>query len=210
MNFAAIALRNSGMPETEHNAHPDAFVNAPFDDVLGRLVEIVRRERPQVVLGYDDHERYPHPDHLRIHDLSLAVFEAAADPDRFPDAGPPWAIHRLYAPVFTVRRVRRLHETMLERGLESPFAQWMERLGDAEDDADAIHAHVDVTGYIERARDALRAHRTQIDPNGSWFQVPVEIVEDVYPYEDFELLASRDQTTGSGADRDLFVPARLD
>jgi mycothiol S-conjugate amidase len=204
-----LGYRDSGMPDTEHNAHPDAFVNASFDEVLERMVRIIRRERPDVVLGYDDHERYPHPDHLRIHDLSLAVFEAAADPDRFPESGPPWAIPRLYAPVFTVRRVRRLHEAMLERDLESPFERWMERLEDAGDDPDVVHAHIDITGFVERARDALRAHRTQIDPDGFWFQVPLEIVEEVYPFEDFELLASRDEATSPGADGDLFLPVNL-
>ena len=49
---------------------------------------------------------------------------------------------------------------------------------------------VDVTGYVEQGRDALRAHRTQIDPNGRWFDVPTELIEEIYPWEDFELLAS--------------------
>ena len=201
-----LGYRDSGMPDTEHNVHPDAFVNASFDEVLERTVAIVRRERPEVLLGYDDHERYPHPDHLRIHDLSLAVFEAAADPDRFPDSGPPWAVSRVYAPVFMVGRIRSLHQAMLDRGDESPFERWIERLEDAEDDPDVVRAHIDVTGYVERARDALRAHRTQIDPDGFWFQVPLDVVESVYPYEDFELLASRDDETSPEATSDLFAP----
>jgi mycothiol S-conjugate amidase len=204
-----LGYRDSGMPDTEHNTHPEAFVNAPFDEVLKRIVEVVRRERPEVILGYDDHERYPHPDHLRIHDLSLAVFEAAADPDRFPGAGPPWRVARVYAPVFMVARIRALHQAMLDRGDESPFAQWMERIGDDEDEPDVTRAHVDVTGYIERARDALRAHRTQIDPDGFWFRVPLDVIEAVYPFEDFELLASRDDETSPAAGSDLFAPVRF-
>lgn len=205
-----LGYRDSGMPDTAHNAHPDAFVNAPFDEILARLVAIVRAERPSVVLGYDDHERYPHPDHLRVHDLSLAVFDAAADSDRFPEAGAPWAIDRVYAPVFGVNRIRMLHETLLGRGLESPFEAWMERLEGVEDDPAKVRTQVDVTGYVERARDALRAHRTQIDPDGFWFQVPVELVEEVYPYEDFELLASRDLATAAQAGSDLLVPHALE
>jgi mycothiol S-conjugate amidase len=204
-----LGYRDSGMPDTDHNAHPDAFVNAPFEDVLAQVVAIVRAERPAVLLGYDDHEQYPHPDHLRIHDLSLAAFDAAADPDRFPEAGEPWAVDRLYAPVFAVTRIRALHETLVERGLDSPFERWMERLDGVEDDPDKTRAHIDVTGYIERARDALRAHRTQIDPDGFWFQVPLEIVEEVYPYEDFELLASRDDSSARHATSDLFVSHAL-
>ncbi len=75
-----LGYRDSGMPDTEANHHPEALANADFDEVLGRIVEIVRREQPSIILGYDDHERYPHPDHLVVHDLSCAVFDAAADP----------------------------------------------------------------------------------------------------------------------------------
>ncbi|RPI21503.1 MAG: hypothetical protein EHM57_06530 [Actinobacteria bacterium] len=84
-----LGYRDSGLPDTAHNHDPEAFANADADEVLARLVAIVRAERPQVVLGYDSHERYPHPDHLRIHDLSLALFTAAAEPDSFPEAGEP-------------------------------------------------------------------------------------------------------------------------
>ena len=185
-----LGYRDSGMAGTEDNRHPDAFANADFESVLGRVVSVVRRVRPQIVLGYDDHEWYPHPDHLRVHELSLAVWEAAADPQRFPDAGDPWAISKLYAPTFTGRGVQALHDAMEARGRESPFARWLERLDDSTDNEKRI-TRIDVSEHIERARDALRAHRTQVDPDGFWFQVPVATVRQVYPFEDFELLATR-------------------
>ena len=193
-----LGYRDSGMPGSDANRHPDAFVNAPFDGILERLVAIVRSEQPQVILGYDDHEWYPHPDHLRIHDLSEAVFEAAADPDRFPDAGDPWAADRLYAPVFSIRRLHVLGEAMASRGLESPFAGWIDHIGP--EAVDPPLTVIDVAPYVGRARDALRAHRTQIDPNGPWFQIPLDLVLSVYPYEDFELLASRDGADPAGTE----------
>lgn len=193
-----LGYRDSGMPGSDDNRHPDALVNSPFDEILERLVSIVRSERPQVILGYDDHEWYPHPDHLRIHDLSMAVFDAAADPARYPDSGDPWAADRLYAPVFSLRRLRLLSEAMESRGMESPFSRWIERIGlDAVDPPLTI---VEIGPYVERARDALRAHRTQIDPNGPWFQIPLDIILSVYPHEDFELLASRDGADPEGFD----------
>jgi mycothiol S-conjugate amidase len=182
-----LGYRDSGMPDTEDNAHEAAFVNADFDEVLGRLVEIVRREQPTVVLGYDDHERYPHPDHLRVHDLSLALYAAAADPDRFPDAGAPWHIERVVAPVFTVRRLMALHEAAISHGLESPFERWIANLDGATDDGKHL-VHVDVTLWLEAGRSALRAHRTQVDPDGFWFKLPTEVVAAAYPFEDFEVL----------------------
>jgi mycothiol S-conjugate amidase len=193
-----LGYRDSGMPGSDDNRHPEAFVNASFDEILERLVAIVRSERPQVILGYDDHEWYPHPDHLRIHDLSTAVFDAAADPARFPDTGDPWAADRLYAPVFSLQRLRALSEAMESRGLESPFSRWIERIGP--DAVDPPLTVIEIGPYVERARDALRAHRTQIDPDGPWFQIPLDIILSVYPHEDFELLASRDNADPEGFD----------
>lgn len=191
-----LGYRDSGMPGSAANRHRDAFVNAPLDEVLERLVAIIRSERPEIILGYDDHEWYPHPDHLRIHDLSEAVFEAAADPTRFPDAGDPWAADRLYAPVFSLRRLHVLGEAMASREMESPFTRWIEHIGP--DAVDPPLTVIDVGPYVEQARDALRAHRTQIDPDGPWFQIPLDLILSVYPYEDFELLASRDDADPEG------------
>src|SRR5688572_31229269 len=65
-----LGYRDSGMPDTEHNKHPDCFANAVLDDAVGKLVAIIRQERPQVVLTYgEDHSRYPHPDHIRVHEI---------------------------------------------------------------------------------------------------------------------------------------------
>jgi mycothiol S-conjugate amidase len=191
-----LGYRDSGMPGTDENRHPLAFVNAPFEEILGRMVAIVRSEQPEVILGYDDHERYPHPDHLRIHDLSEDVFTAAADPDRFPDAGEPWAARRLYAPAFSLKRIRLLGKAMSDRGLESPFDRWIAGIDLHAEDPPLTQ--VDVRDHLERARSALRAHRTQIDPDGPWFQIPSELILSVYPYEDFELMAARDAALPDG------------
>ncbi len=193
-----LGYRDSGMPDTEPNAHPDAFVNAPFDEALERVVAVIRAERPQVVLGYDEHVRYPHPDHVRVHQLALTGFEAAADPQRFPEAGEPWAVAKLYAPVFTRARLLALHAAMVARTGASPLGEWLERRGDAPDPADVTR--IDVGPYLGRARAALRSHRTQVDPKGGWFQVPEDLVAEVYPYEDFVLLASRVDADAQASD----------
>jgi mycothiol S-conjugate amidase len=193
-----LGYRDSGMPGTAENAHPDAFVNAPFDEILERLVAIVRSEQPEVIVGYDDHEWYPHPDHLRVHDLSKELFIAAADPDRFQGSGHAWMAQRLYAPAFSLRRIRALSAAMADRGLESPFDRWIERIDPAADDP--ALTSVEIGDYIERSRDALRAHRTQIDPEGPWFRVPSDVIREVYPYEDFELMAARDGAPETGSE----------
>ncbi|MFQ5554229.1 MAG: mycothiol conjugate amidase Mca [Acidimicrobiia bacterium] len=200
-----LGYRDSGMKDSAANGHADALANVPLDHVVGRVVEILRRERPEIVLGYDEHKRYPHPDHVRIHEIGLAAFEATADGSRFPEAGPPWEVSKLYAPVFTAHRIRTLHAAVEARGLESPFSEWMQRLG--EEPEDRVITSVEVSATIERGREALRAHSTQVDPDGFWFRVPIEVVQDAYPYEDFELLASRVslRATDGATDADLFA-----
>jgi mycothiol S-conjugate amidase len=117
------------------------------------------------------------------------LVDAAADDSMFPDLGAPWQITKLYAPVFTTDRITALHNAMLDTVGESPFALWIERMGSFEQPERQV-TKVDVTGFVDLGRDALRAHRTQVDPDGFWFAVPTEIVESVYPWEDFELLYS--------------------
>jgi mycothiol S-conjugate amidase len=185
-----LGYRDSGMPDSEANRRLDAFTNADEESALALMVAIIRQEQPQVILGYDDHEYYPHPDHLRVHDLAVKAFWAAGDQELFPDAGPAWAPARLFAPVFSRRRLETLHEAMLARDLESPLGRWLERIPKGEDSHVDVRVPIDST--LSRARDALRAHATQVDPDGFWFQIPEEVVIAVYPWEDFHLLASRD------------------
>jgi mycothiol S-conjugate amidase len=184
-----LGFRDSGMPDSHDNVREDAFCNQPFEVVLERVVEVVRRVRPDVVLGYDAHEFYPHPDHLRIHEISMEIVAAAADASRFPLSGDPWLIQKLYAPIFTADRILALHEAMLESEGESPFAMWIER-GVGADDYERTVLKFDVSGYVDRGKAALLTHRTQVDPAGFWFAVPTAVIESIYPWEDFELLYS--------------------
>ncbi|HSK91241.1 MAG TPA: mycothiol conjugate amidase Mca [Euzebyales bacterium] len=172
----------------------DAFFNVPLDEVVGRLVALVRRERPHVLVTYPEGGGYPHPDHIRCHDVSVAAYQAAADPARFPEAGVPWEVAKLYyVGVFTRRRLETLHQACLDRGIESPVAEWLERWDPDHDDPSTTW--VEVTDYLTVARQALIAHATQIDPDGRWFSIPEDLIRAVYPYEEFELADSRVQTS---------------
>ena len=80
--------RDSGMPGSEANKRPESFAQAPLEEATGRLVAVVRRAKPQVMAIYPAHQTtYPHPDHIRAHEVGLAAFNAAGDPSAFPEAG---------------------------------------------------------------------------------------------------------------------------
>src|SRR5918996_3593980 len=152
-----LGYHDSGMPDTETNARPDNFANAPLDEAVGRLVKVIRSERPQVIVTYaEDREFYPHPDHIRVHEISVPAFDAAADPDRYPEAGEPWQPSKMYYMGWSKRRVTALHDAYIRHGHESPFERWFE--SGFPDHDDRFTAHVDVGGYLERRPAALLPH----------------------------------------------------
>jgi mycothiol S-conjugate amidase len=155
------------------------------------LVRVMRRQRPHVVLTYDENGGYPHPDHIMCHQVTVAAFEAAGDLERYPEAGEPWQPLKLYYhQTFTKARYQALHESLVARGLESPYAErlarWADRLGDAE----RVTTRVPCAEWFGVRDAALRAHATQIDPNGFWFAYPVEVRQQVWPTEDYQLARS--------------------
>ncbi len=183
--YAAVYLlgyRDSGMPDTDANAHGEAFVNADFDDAVARLVHIIRAERPHVVLAYDEHKQYPHPDHVMAHHVSLAAFDAAGDADYPGQHLAPWQPAKLYWFHWSFKRMRGWHDEFVRRGLDSPFERWIEMTDDADD---RITACIDIEDAIDVARRALRAHRTQVAPDGFWLQLPDEVVAQIHPYDDY-------------------------
>lgn len=180
-----LGYHDSGMPDTDVNHRADNFANAPMDEVIERLVRIIRAERPQVVVTYgDDRAFYPHPDHVRVHEASVPAFAAAGDPEQFPDAGEPWQPSKLYYSGFSKRRVTALDAAFRAQGEESPFAQWLEHEGFSSFE-DPFTTFVDVSDYLDRRRDALLAHRTQVDPEGFWMKLPNHVVRETFPWEEF-------------------------
>jgi mycothiol S-conjugate amidase len=197
-----LGYRDSGMPDSEANARPDAFANAPLDEAVGRLVAIIREHRPQVLVTYPEVQtEYPHPDHLRVHEITMAAWLAAGDPDRYPEAGEAYSPAKLYYTVFPRKRMFAVHQKFVELGLESPFDdKWLERFEREE----PMTTSIDVTGFDVRG-DALRAHATQVDPNSPfWFGLPPEIQKTLHPYDDYYLAASRVGSTDVTED-DLFA-----
>jgi mycothiol S-conjugate amidase len=198
-----LGYRDSGMPDTEANAHPDNFANADLDEATGRLVEIVRRERPQVIVGYARDRVYAHPDHVRVHEISVLAFERAGDPEWYPELGPPWQPLKLYySNGFTRERIRGLHEWFVSQGEESPLAKWVEHMDErdakaaATDPADDGHdeslelvttTRIDVRDQIDVGRAALLAHRTQIPADSFFFRVPLEVEQELHPWEEYVL-----------------------
>ena len=203
-----LGYRDSGMADTEPNKHPDCFHQADIDEATGRLVAIIRRTRAQVIITYgDDQAGYPHPDHLRVHDISVLAFERAGDAAWYPDAGEPFTPLKLYYSVWSKERVLAVHEAILERTGESPFEQaWLDRPSQDH----RITTKVDVGAYLWARDESLRAHATQVDPTAAWwFGLDNATMAEVYPWEDWILARSLVGAIPSGdEERDLFAGVR--
>ncbi len=203
-----LGYRDSGMPDTPPNEHPDSFHQADLDESVGRLVAVIRRVQPQVVITYgDDQTGYPHPDHLKVHDISMIAFERSGDPDWYPEAGAPFQPSKLYYSAWSRARMMAVHETLLERDGTSPFDdKWFER----PDQDHRITTRIDVAGYQWARSEALRAHATQVDPEaGWWFGLDDAEMSKVYPWEDFILARSLvGDVPADDSERDLFAGVR--
>lgn len=189
-----LGFVDSGLPEGEPMPllPEGCFAVAPLEESTEALVREIRDYRPHVVITYDENGGYPHPDHIRCHEISVAAFDAAADPARFPDAGPVWQSLKLYySHGFSLAKLTTFHEVLLARGLESPYAEWIGRWDpDRADVMERVTTRVECADYFEVRDEALKAHATQIDPNSRWFAVPLDMQREVWPTEEYELVRS--------------------
>ncbi|MFV0428960.1 MAG: mycothiol conjugate amidase Mca [Arachnia sp.] len=202
-----LGFIDSGFPEGDP---PPALPEGCFglEDpavAAGRLVKVLREFRPHVVTTYDEHGGYPHPDHVQCHNITIEAFRAAADPAAWPEHGPAWQAAKLYYHMsFHRARFAALEATMHEHGLTPPFN------APATDDdpyADGrITTLVPCSEFFEVRDEALRAHATQIDPDGPWFAVPLQIQKLGWPTEDYQLVVSKVPTLLP--ENDLFAGLR--
>jgi mycothiol S-conjugate amidase len=186
-----LGFVDSGLPEGDPRPPlPEGcFALEPLAAAAEPLVHLVRRFRPQVMITYDEDGGYPHPDHVMTHRISVEAFAAAADPRRYPGGGQPWRPSKLYYDRgFTRARIVALHEAVLSTGGTSPFTGWLERWADRP--GQRVTTRVDVSEYLDVRDRALRAHATQVDPQGWFFSVPNETLRRIWPWEEFELARS--------------------
>lgn len=188
---AWLGFVDSGLPEGDPlpPLPEGCFALQPVEVAAEALVRLVRRFRPHVMTTYDENGGYPHPDHVMCHKIAVEAFEAAGDPDRYPDAGEPWQPLKLYYnQSFSKARVMALHQALLAAGLDSPYAEWLDGWDDREERE--ITTRVECAEYFPVRDRALLAHATQVDPDSFWFAVPLELQTRVWPTEDFELARS--------------------
>lgn len=200
-----LGFTDSGLPAAGEALPDGCFARVPTDVAAERLTAVLREFRPQVVVTYDPSGGYPHPDHVRTHEVAVAAFDAAGDPARFPGAGPAWRPDKLYyLAVLSPDWFRALHEGMLARGLASPFG---EVLGELDGVAGLpVTTRVECAAYFGVRDAAARAHATQMAPEHPFFVHPRDLERAVWPTEDYQL--ARSHVPVSTPESDLFAGLR--
>lgn len=198
---------DSGFPEGDPPPPLPAGSFASYDpaEAAGPLVALMRDFKPHVVTTYDEHGGYPHPDHVQCNRITVEAFKAAADPSLWPEHGPAWQAAKLYYHMsFHRARYAALESVMHEHGIVSTQR---EPARDDDPYADGrITTLVPCADYFPVRDEALRAHATQIDPDGPWFAVPLEIQQLGWPTEDYQLVISKVPTMLP--EEDLFAGLR--
>ncbi|MFR9800291.1 mycothiol conjugate amidase Mca [Streptomyces sp. MS06] len=206
-----LGFVDSGLPEGDPLPPLPAgcFALEDVDKAAGELVRQIRSFRPQVITTYDENGGYPHPDHIMTHKISMVAFEGAQDTVKYPEDvyGPAHRPLKLYYNQgFNRPRTEALHQAMLDRGLESPYGEWLKRWDKADRAERTLTTHVPCADFFETRDKALIAHATQIDPDGGWFRVPMDLQREVWPTEEYELAKSHVDT--SLPESDLFAGIR--
>ena len=190
-----LGFVDSGLPEGDPPPPlPEGcFALEPLEVPTEALVRVVREFKPHVMTTYDENGGYPHPDHIRCHEVSVAAYEAAGDYRLFPNAGTPWNVAKLYYNHgFLRQRMQVLQDEFAKHGQEGPFAKWLEKW-DPDDDllSKRVTTRIECSKYFAQRDEALLAHATQIDPKSFFSTTPMEWQQRLWPTEEFELARSR-------------------
>jgi N-acetyl-1-D-myo-inositol-2-amino-2-deoxy-alpha-D-glucopyranoside deacetylase len=196
--------RDSGMMGTPQNDDARAFWQADIDDAVGELVRVVREVRPQAMISYDGNGGYGHPDHIQAHRVTVAAFDAAGDPSRYPDAGPPWPPAKLYETAIPISLLRLAFEALRDLGDAAPFGVTSpDELPFGVPD-DQITTEIDARDFLDAKIAAMRAYPTQIAVDGHFFALSNDVGQGAFGIEHFRLV--RGAVGGSGGrETDLFA-----
>ncbi len=204
-----LGYRDSGMAGTPDNDRPNSFIGADLDEATGRLLAVIRDERPEVLVTYDERGGYGHPDHVKAHQIALAAFVAAGDVERFPAAGAPWPVPKLYYVAFPRVWVDRFVGALRAAGIDAPYTAPAGTDGGGQVSAfghpdEWATTAVDVAAFADQRRAALAAHRSQLGPDHFLLRAPRAVLRDIWSREYFHRAAGPAEAV-SAPETDLFA-----
>lgn len=205
-NLYFLDYRDSGMVGTPENSDPRAFWQANLFEVTEKLVRIIRRHKPHVIVTFDPNGGYGHPDHIKIHQASLMAYFVSGDPRAYPEQItkedlPPWTVSKLYWGAFPRSRFEKYAELAQKAGIDwgVPMQEFLKR---AQPD-EIITTRIDVAPYVDLKLNALYCHASQMNPNSVFNKIPQEIRREGMKVE--TLVRAESRVVVQGAETDLFT-----
>jgi mycothiol conjugate amidase Mca len=202
-----LGYRDSGMDGTADNEHPNSFARADLGAATARLVALVRKYRPQVIVTYDENGFYGHPDHINAHRIAVGAYEAAGDPKHGAENGfEPWTPSKLYYTAVGKSAINEFGKRLREHGIDPPRGDLEEAEPSWGTPDELITTTVDVSGQVSQKRQALYAHATQMGPEVFFAKLPEPLFAQLFGKESFQLVQSR--VPASAPEDDLFAGLR--
>ena len=187
-----LAFEDSGWVE-KGPVPKGSFADVPIQEPGDKLIKIVREFKPHVLITYDENGGYPHPDHIRTHEISMHAWENSQRLIYKSELGSPWKIKKLYYhQTFSTKKLAVFAEAFKRLGIEDPYAQWFD---EKVDDSHLITTQIECAEFFDVRDAALKAHASQVDPEGEWFAMPRDEEKKIWPFEDYQLAATRVDTT---------------
>jgi LmbE family N-acetylglucosaminyl deacetylase len=190
-----LGYHDSGMPDWDYKDRPEAFCNIPMAEVSGRLSALIERYQPQVVVSYDPKGAYQHPDHVRAAEAAAIAVADTGIPAKF------------YLTAMRSSDWARVWDALRELGADVPdprdvTPQMRQQLAETEA---RITTTVDIRPVLQRKREALLAHASQIAE--SWFsKLPEDVAEAAFGRESY--IRAVDTTGAPVPEDDLFAGLR--
>ena len=201
-----LGYLDSGLPENGEALQPQSFAMTPLEISGVPLVKVIREQRPHVVITYDENGGYPHPDHIRAHEVTLWAVEAAADASRLPEWGDAWRVDKLYYDrIISPQRFTAVYDAMATSAPQHPLLPSLEEMKGwmSQRAPSNVTTQVPAGEFFDVRDAALRAHASQVPPDSPFFFWPNDLQRAAWPWEDFELVESRVET--SIPESDLFA-----
>jgi LmbE family N-acetylglucosaminyl deacetylase len=184
-----LSYKDSGMAGTQGNLDPKAFARADITEAAHRLAGIIRRERPQVIVTYDENGIYGHPDHIMANRITQKAFAAASDSNLpLDESEPPWQPCRLCffaLPKALLKKFRRAAENAAR-----PEAAPADLMGTPDDE---ITTRIDVSRFLDQKFEAVFSHASQFGPSHLFHHLPDALKAEMFGVEHFVCIRGRGQ-----------------
>ncbi len=180
-----LGYRDSGMQGAPENDDPHSLYRADRHEAVGRVSRLIRQLRPQVVVTFEPNGGYGHPDHIAIHQITVAAVAAAGDsalyPEHLAEGLAPHSVQKLYYTALPRRFFRGLAEKFAVVGIDvdaiaGPRMGKISEWGMADE---LVTTVIDVSAVLETKIKAFQCHATQLDPRGP-FAMAMRLGGDVW------------------------------